>query len=260
MGPPAVKLKLISVLAGHVDLVKGIVWAMAPRVQPRAGHAEASEPLPQDGLPDVLRASKEPDFRQDRSRRSYLALIEAATVLFGSQGYDAVGTPEIAQQAGVSVGTFYRYFDDKHEIYLEIARRTMAAAYRETIANLGPERFIGRARHETINETIAILFDHVLSKPRLMRSFQEMSLRDPEVAKVSRAFEQVSISRITMLITAIVPRDVVSDPEATAWVLHGSAMQTAYGLAGHFGPPPIDAERARKALTDFIERALFPDS
>lgn len=210
-----------------------------------------------DGLPVVLRATKEPDFHQDRARRSYLALIEAATVLFGAQGYDTVGTPEIAQQAGVSVGTFYRYFDDKHEIYLEIARRTMVAAYRSTLASLGPERFLGLARHETISETIAILFDHVMSKPQLTRSFQEMSLRDAQVAEVSRAFEQVSIVRITTLIAAIVPRDIVPDPEATAWVLYGAAMHTAYGLAGHYGPPPIGAERARKALADFIERALF---
>jgi AcrR family transcriptional regulator len=220
--------------------------------------SSAARSLRQDDLPVVLRATREPDFRQDRSRRSYLALIDAATALFGSQGYDAVGTPEIAQHAGVSVGTFYRYFDDKHEIYLEVARRTMAAAYRETIAHLGPERFVGRARHETISETIAILFDHVVSRPQLTRSFQEMSLRDPQVAEVSRAFDQLSIQRLTMLISSIVPRDIVPDPEATAWVLHASAMQTAYGLAGHFGPPLIGADRARKALTAFIERALFP--
>jgi AcrR family transcriptional regulator len=255
MGALLQKLKLYSFCTGGIDGVKRIVGPMASRVRPAAAPAE---PLPQDGLPMVLRTTREPDFRQDRSRRSYLALIDAATALFGSQGYDAVGTPEIAQRAGVSVGTFYRYFDDKHEIYLEIARRTMIAAYRETIASVGPERFIGRARHETISETIAIFFDHVLSKPQLTRSFQEMSLRDPEMAEVSRAFEQVSIQRLTALISAIVPRDVVPDPEATAWVLHGSAMHTAHGLAGHYGPPPIGADRARKALTDFIERTLFP--
>lgn len=229
---------------------------MASRVRSQVGSAEPR--LPHDGLPEVLRPAREPDFRQDRSRRSYLALIDAATELFGARGYDAVGTPEIAQHAGVSVGTFYRYFDDKHEIYLEIARRTMVAAYRETIATLGPERFIGRARHETISETIAILFDHVMSQPQLTRSFREMSLRDPEVAELSRALEQVSVVRLTTLIASIIPRDVVPDPEATAWVLYAGAMETAYGLAGHVGPPPIGAERARRALTDFIERALFP--
>ena len=70
-------------------------------------------------------AAREPDFRQERSRRSYEALLDAATELFGKHGYDAVGTPEIANRAGVSVGTFYRYFDDKHEVYLEIMRRTI---------------------------------------------------------------------------------------------------------------------------------------
>ena len=226
---------------------------MASRAQ-----SQTAELLPPHDLPVVLRPAREPDFHQDRARRSYLALIEAATALFGAQGYDAVGTPEIAQHAGVSVGTFYRYFEDKHEIYLEIARRTFVAGYRQTIANLGPERFAGRARHETISETIAILFDHVLSQPELMRSFREMSLRDAQVAEVSRAFEEVAVARIATLITALVGRDVVPDPEATAWVLHASVLEAAYGLAGHRGPPPISAERARKALTDFIERAVFP--
>jgi AcrR family transcriptional regulator len=206
----------------------------------------------------VLRATREPDFRQERARRSYLALIDAASALFGARGYDAVGTPEIAQRAGVSVGTFYRYFADKHEIYLEIARRALVAGYHKTIANLGPERFLGRERRDTISETIAILFDHVMSQPELTRSFREMSLRDAEVAELLCAFEQVSVARIATLIAAIVGRDVVPDPEATAWVLHAAATETAYGLAGHVGPPPIGAERARKALTDFIERALFP--
>ncbi len=206
----------------------------------------------------ILRATKEPDFRQERSRRSYLALIEAATELFGEQGYDSVGTPEIAQRAGVSVGTFYRYFDDKHEIYLETARRWMITAYGETIAGLTPGRFIGLARRETIAETVSMLFEHVMDRPHLSRSFTEMSLRDPQVAELRRAFEQISVARLTELITAIVPREVVPDPEATAWVLYGSAMQCAYGLAGHVGPAAISADRAKKALADFVERALFP--
>ena len=207
----------------------------------------------------LLRATKEPDFRQERARKSYLGLIEAATELFGAHGYDGVGTPEIAQRAGVAVGTFYRYFDDKQQIYLEIARRTMVAAYASTIEGLTPARFVGRARHETIAETVAILFDHVLRRPELSRSFTEMALRDREVAALMRAFEQVSVQRLSALIATIVPRAVVPDPEATAYVLYGSAMQTAYGIAGHFGAPPIDADRAKAALTSFIERTLFPD-
>ncbi|HEX7938236.1 MAG TPA: hypothetical protein VF483_04540, partial [Gemmatimonadaceae bacterium] len=69
---------------------------------------------------------------------------------------------------------------------------------------------------------------------------------------------QRTVARITILITALVGRDVVPDPEATAWMLHSAVIEAAYSLAGHRGPPPITAARARQALTDFIERAVFP--
>ncbi|HEY1556464.1 MAG TPA: helix-turn-helix domain-containing protein [Kofleriaceae bacterium] len=205
----------------------------------------------------VLRDPPDPDFRQERSRRSHQALLEAAAQLFAEHGYDAVGTPEIAQKAGVSVGTFYRYFDDKHEVYLEIMRRTIATAYEQTLAGLTPERFVGASRGETIARAADILFDHVLARPQLTRSFMEMSLRDAAVAELRRAFEQLAVQRLAALIAAITTRESVPDPEAFAYVLYGSAMQCAYGLAVQLVPPAIDRARARAALTAFIERALF---
>jgi len=198
-----------------------------------------------------------PDFRQERSRRSYNALLDAAEELFSSQGYDAVGTPEIAARAGVSVGTFYRYFEDKHEVYLETMRRSLVSAYNETFENLVPARFVGKARHETIDEAVGILFAQVLDRPLLTRSFMEMSLRDAQVAELRRAFEQLSCQKLAALIAAVTPRTQVADPDAMAYVLYGAAMQCAYGLAVHLVPVAIDRDRARSALTTFIERALF---
>jgi AcrR family transcriptional regulator len=199
-----------------------------------------------------------PEFRQERSRRSYEALLTAAAELFATHGYDAVGTPEIAQQAGVSVGTFYRYFEDKHEVYLEIMRRMMVSVFSVTIERLTPSQFVGRARHETISEACSILFDHVLDRPQLTRSLMEMSLRDPQVAELRRAFEHLGCQKLAALIEAVTSREHVADPEAFAYVLYGAAMQCAYGLAVQLVPSTIDRDRARAALTAFIERALFP--
>lgn len=203
-------------------------------------------------------APTHPDFRQERSRRSYQALLDAAEDLFSTQGYDAVGTPEISQKAGVSVGTFYRYFEDKHEVYLEIMRRSLVSAYEQTIKNLTPERFADKARHETIDEACKLLFAHVLDRPQLTRSFMEMSLRDTQVAELRRAFDQLACQRLSQLIAAVTTRAQTPDPDAMAYVLYGAAMQAAYGLAVHLVPVAIDRERARTALAAFIERALFP--
>jgi AcrR family transcriptional regulator len=199
-----------------------------------------------------------PEFRQERARRSYYALLDAAEDLFSSHGYDAVGTPEIASKAGVSVGTFYRYFEDKHEVYIETMRRTLVAAYNATIRNLTPDRFVGKARHETIDEAVRLLFAQVLDRPQLTRSFMEMSLRDAQVAELRRAFEQLACQKLSALIAAVTPRSQIPDPDATAYVIHGAAMQCAYGLAVHLVAVAIDRERARLALAAFIERALSP--
>ena len=214
----------------------------------------ATRPVPSK----LLRAPKQPDFQQERAKKSYLALLQAAGQLFATHSYDEVGTPEIAQRAGVSTGTFYRYFEDKQQIYLEVTRSTLAAAYTDTVAQLTPAALSGLARHETIRHTLSILFGHILDRPRLSLSFWEMALRDPAVAKVRREFDELSISMLTELITAIVPRSVVPDPAATAYVVYISVMQTALSLSGAAGGPMVDPERAKKALADFLERALFP--
>lgn len=206
----------------------------------------------------ILKSIASPEFRQERSRRSYEALLGAATDLFGKLGYDAVGTPEIADRAGVSVGTFYRYFDDKHEVYLEIMRRSLGTAYAETVERLTPQHFAQRSRHDTIQQAVRALFAHVLAQPALTRSFMEMSLRYNDVAEMRRAFEQLAVQRLAMLITAITPRTSVPDPEAYAYVLYGAAMQCAYGLAIQLVPTALDGDRAQIALASFIERALFP--
>jgi AcrR family transcriptional regulator len=219
----------------------------------------ASAPPQTRTLEQLLRpTARDPELRQERARRSRQALIAAAAELFAQAGYDAVGTPEIAAAAGVSVGTFYRYFTDKREVYLEIVRAHLGDAYRDTLAQLTPERFVGKARHETIVETVAILFGHVLARPGLSRSFMAMAIHDPDVSELRRAFDEVSCQRLAVLIAAICPRTTIPDPEATAYVIYGSALECAYGLAGLHGEVPVSPARVRAALAMLIERTLFP--
>jgi len=43
-------------------------------------------------------------------------LVEAAIALFEAQGYDETSVAEIAQRAGLTKRTFFRYFPDKREV------------------------------------------------------------------------------------------------------------------------------------------------
>lgn len=53
---------------------------------------------------------------QERSRKTMAAIYEAAANIFASNGYAETTTDQIAQRAGVSIGTLYNYFSSKESI------------------------------------------------------------------------------------------------------------------------------------------------
>jgi len=58
----------------------------------------------------------EPSRRQAHKLRTERALQQAALALFAEQGYDTTTTDEIAERAGVSPRTFFRYFPTKESV------------------------------------------------------------------------------------------------------------------------------------------------
>ncbi len=72
-------------------------------------------------VPKRLEARKEPT--QSRSTATVDALLEAAAQLLVAQGYEALNTNEIAERAGVAVGSLYQYFPNKDAILAALCRR-----------------------------------------------------------------------------------------------------------------------------------------
>ncbi len=198
-------------------------------------------------------------FPQERARRTFEALLCAASELFLEKGFDATQTPDIAARAGVSVGTFYRYFADKREVYLEDLRRNLLAAYREVMGRLTPERFIGKGSRATIDETLAALLGTVTRFPQMQRVFLEMSLRDPDVAALKRAVDLAGQTALTQLIAAVCAPERVPDPEATAFIIYTAVVECAHALAGNRGEPLLELERGRRDLARVLYRLLFDD-
>ncbi|MGB5217286.1 MAG: TetR/AcrR family transcriptional regulator [Smithella sp.] len=53
---------------------------------------------------------------QDRSRKTVAAIYEAASQIFADVGYAEATTEQIAEKAGVAIGTLYNYFSGKESI------------------------------------------------------------------------------------------------------------------------------------------------
>jgi AcrR family transcriptional regulator len=72
---------------------------------------------------DPLSPRKQP--RQQRSRATVDAIVEAAARVFSEQGYAAGSTNRIAETAGVAIGSLYEYFPNKAAILVAVAERQL---------------------------------------------------------------------------------------------------------------------------------------
>jgi AcrR family transcriptional regulator len=86
---------------------------------------------------DSLRGNEAPVARraptQQRSRERVERMLEAARALIEEKGSDAMRMGEIADRAGVPIGSLYQFFPDKSAIIRTLAERYNAAG-RECIA------------------------------------------------------------------------------------------------------------------------------
>jgi AcrR family transcriptional regulator len=67
--------------------------------------------------------------------------LRAALDLFAEQGYDATNVTQIAERAGVTKSTFFRYFPDKRELLVagqEVLGRLLAEGIAEAPADCAP--------------------------------------------------------------------------------------------------------------------------
>ena len=76
-------------------------------------------------MKDTENARKIPS--QARSRATLDIILEAAAQLLESVGESGSNTNALAERAGVSIGTLYRYFPDKQSIIAALARQEKAA-------------------------------------------------------------------------------------------------------------------------------------
>ncbi|MEV0365649.1 TetR/AcrR family transcriptional regulator [Nocardia fusca] len=84
-----------------------------------------------------------------RGRKTRDALLDAARRVFETVGFLDARVELIAQEAGVSYGTFYRYFESKDDVFGELSNRLFEDMHRRepAAAGLSPaERLIASNR------------------------------------------------------------------------------------------------------------------
>lgn len=83
-------------------------------------------------------------------------LVTAATHRFASHGFEGVNSNQIARDAGVGVGTFYKHFQDKREVHQAVVLETLEALQNRVTARSA------RAPHALLEDQVRALVEAVV--------------------------------------------------------------------------------------------------
>ncbi len=159
--------------------------------------------------------------RQARSKATVDTIIEAATRILAEAGWPALNTNAIAVRAGVSVGSVYEYFPNKHAIidviidhHLEAAEALLADAAGEIKGLIAPDRVV---------EVLVIGFIRLHSdNPRLHRALSsEVPISTAQRARVEALRDKI----VTLVALALDPHT------EEAWLKSALLVDTADSLA-----------------------------
>ena len=206
------------------------------------------------------------EFKQRRSAATYEALLAAAARVFARRGFEAAQTPEIAAEAGMSTGAFYRYFTDKRAVFIEVVAHHLRQSHEEVMSKLTPERFLGDGRtvpdkRRAIDLVLDVLFDRIKRDAELERVYLSMSYSDPDVRRLRAQYEDEGCLALAKMVEIIVPRDVIPDPVAAARVIGITAVELASDRAGlrpRTGSAGGSDAAVKAALREMLHRYLFP--
>ncbi len=169
--------------------------------------------------------------KQERARKKHQALLDAGLREFSAREYPEVTARSIAEAAGVSVGTFYEYFENK-DILLRAVQEAQLQAFMERVVDDEAGDLA-----EAIRRGLRLTYDFHIKHPRLHATVEYRRRFDPELEELMHALDNAIRGRIRRALE----RWNVAGGDALAF----SVVAMAEGLVHRtvFGTPPAEPER-----------------
>lgn len=197
-------------------------------------------------MPD-LTPRKQP--RQERSRVTVEAILEAGARILREQGYAALTTNRLAERAGVSIGSLYNFFPNREAILLAMLQRRLLSLAGEIDADLrkslqqgGPE-----SMQYLIGRLVAVvsadreLFRVLLRELPMLREREEVQRALESVFDVGRHGAQRAAAQLDM-----------PEPDVDVWLV----IQMVGGAVLEICFAPVD-EGERQRLVRSLARLTY---
>ena len=188
---------------------------------------------------------------QQRSIETKEKLESAAKYLFSEKGFHGTNAKQISHKAGVSVGSFYAYYENKKDLFMELFRKHSEERTLEIIKNISADTIKAK---ESVRQIIQALLDVKELSPEFHREVLALRYSDPEIDAYYEKFQKRSIEIFAEQMYRHKDRMRVDDIEAAATIVCGATEEILHRIQALETP---EEQRLIAALSDMIFRYLF---
>jgi len=191
--------------------------------------------------------------QQQRSRTTKTRLLDAGERLIRRKGFHGTDSKEIASQAGVAIGSFYAYFNDKKDLFVAVLNRYTERIF-SSVPDLPAEGLNADNGGRLIREYVwKVIRAHDL--PELHRELFVVMGGDPDLNVLVERWQRESVRRLEISLNSAAGRLRVRDTKTAAVLLHAvleAAIQrlTLYRVE-------VQEERLMEELGDMFSRYLL---
>lgn len=190
--------------------------------------------------------------QQARSREKRNEILKAAARMFVEHGYAGTTTDDIAEAAGVSVGTFYNYFRNKRQVLIALVLERLEDIFSNI--QLAQMDFTTGNHDETIRRAITAVL--ASNQSSLRRVWLELMSQNPDLVPYQQFIRRHVLTQLEAnLRRAKEHGETWPDLDVEAAAL---AIFTLLDSMSMRRDDTLSTERVIEALTQMVYRTLFP--
>lgn len=165
---------------------------------------------------------------KDKQKR----IIEAAILEFSEKGFENANTNRIAREANISVGSLFKYFNNKTDLFLYIVKLAEAELESQIHGVLSMEKDF----FDTVDMILSLIHEYSKTDKALVRLYHEMTSigQSSLVETVVSTLEKVAGSEYKTVIKDAQDRGEIRadvDPAVVAFILDNIFMSLQFSYA-----------------------------
>lgn len=191
---------------------------------------------------------------QNRGAETKQRIWNAGSQLFSQKGLHGTNSREIAAAAGVSIGSFYTYFKNKRNLFIDLIRAHCSNVLK-VLNEFSVESHLDEDPRKVIHSLIIIIWNLHDSIYPLNQKANALREIDFEIDQIITEQETAITQRLVSILKGAGSKLRIYDMETAAWLMERIIIEVMHSVSKL--EPKKERKRIVNELVDMISRYLI---